>query len=152
MKLAFSVTFHRDLGTVETFLRMTFRPGHAFCLYVDSKASPAVHRVASEITECYKKHFGATSTIFKVDSPAEIYWGHISMVEADLHCLQELLYRDFEWKYFLNLPGSMLPAFGIEEMEDILDQGLKGGSFAVSYPSPQSEWKRFQYKHSLFYW
>ncbi len=74
------------------------------------------------------------------------------MVEADLRCLRELLQRDPDWRYFLNLPGSMLPAFSIRETEDILQRGLRGGSLAMSYPVPEVERDRFLFKHSLKHW
>ncbi len=149
VKLAFSLTFHQDLGTIETFLKMTFRPGHAFCLYVDAKAPESFHRAVSQMVDCYKSHFRDTATIFKVERPVDIYWGHISTVEADLYCLRELLRRDPGWRYFLNLPGSMLPAFSINQIEHVLDKGLGGESFVISYPPAKDEGWRFKFKHSL---
>ncbi len=76
MRLAFSLTFHRDLGSVETFLRTTFRPGHSFCLYVDAKAPESVHRGAEEVARCYRKHY-PSANVFKLEDTVDVYWGHI---------------------------------------------------------------------------
>ncbi len=41
----------------------------------------------------------------------EVYWAHISLLEADLKCLELLLDKDKDWQYYLNLAGSELPRF-----------------------------------------
>ena len=48
----------------------------------------------------------------------QVYWGHISIVYAEMSCLQDLL--RYKWKYFINLSGFMFPAHSNRELVEIL--------------------------------
>ena len=36
----------------------------------------------------------------------EVYWGHSSILEAELFCLQDLLQSNKSWEYAIDLTGS----------------------------------------------
>ena len=36
----------------------------------------------------------------------EVYWGHSSILEAELFCLQDLLQNNKSWEYAIDLTGS----------------------------------------------
>ncbi len=55
-----------------------------------------------------RKHY-AGAKIWLVENATEVFWAHISMVEADMACLELLLNHDQSWVYYLNLAGSELP-------------------------------------------
>ncbi len=57
------------------------------------------------------------ATFFMVPDPQSIYWGHISLLDADMRCLELLLEKNSEWKYYINLAGSELPSLPVEAME-----------------------------------
>ena len=59
-----------------------------------------------------------------------IYWAHISMLMADIKCLDLLLKSDitklYQWQYFINQPGTALPTMKVNEIAEVLSQ-YKGG-------------------------
>ncbi len=44
-----------------------------------------------------------------VSQTENIYWGDISLLNADLACLDLLLQNDQVWQYYFNLAGTELP-------------------------------------------
>ena len=52
-----------------------------------------VFEAVNRLVQCYKKQF-PESNIFVVKRPIAVYWGHISVLEADLICLDELMKSD----------------------------------------------------------
>jgi len=48
----------------------------------------------------------------------QVYWGHISIVYAEMNCLRDLLH--YKWKYFINLSGFMFPAHSNRDLVRIL--------------------------------
>jgi len=48
----------------------------------------------------------------------QVYWGHISIVYAEMNCMLDLL--RYKWKYFINLSGFMFPAHSNRELVEIL--------------------------------
>ena len=63
-----------------------------------------------------------------------IYWAHISMLMADIKCLDLLLKSDSTWQYYINQPGTALPTMKVEEISKILHQH-KGPCNTSSYMS-----------------
>ena len=85
--------------------------------------------------------------------PAEsvsTYWGHISLVESDLKCI-ELLEAEFsDWTHVMNLAGSELPTRTIGEIESTIRSKLgKNQSFAFSRPMPEKFKQHIELKHKL---
>ncbi len=63
----------------------------------------------------YRKQY-SDAKIFVAPSRKEIYWGHISLLEADLACHELLYSRHDEWKFYLNLAGSELPRYMLKRL------------------------------------
>ena len=36
----------------------------------------------------------------------EVYWGHSSILQAELLCLKDLLYNNRSWQYAIDITGS----------------------------------------------
>ena len=55
-----------------------------------------------------------------------IYWSDFSLLQADLECMQELLFRHDQWNYFINQAGTALPSvrFVLLRFPYILREGL----------------------------
>jgi hypothetical protein len=81
-----------------------------------------------------------------VPDPDPVYWGHMSLLNSDLRCLKLLLAQDKEWKYYMNLAGSEMLGVPIEVMEQMIDQRLQGGSYAISNILDP---KRIKYKYMI---
>jgi len=48
----------------------------------------------------------------------QVYWGHISIMLAEMSCMRDLL--QYRWKYFINLSGFMFPAHSNYDLVQIL--------------------------------
>jgi hypothetical protein len=59
------------------------RPWNIHCIHVDQKAPRRVHDSVEALTSCYNKKFGA-GRIFVIRNPISVFWGHISVLDADL--------------------------------------------------------------------
>ena len=46
------------------------------------------------------------SYISQSSENTEVYWGHYSILEAELLCLQDLLHNNKSWQYAIDLAGS----------------------------------------------
>ena len=72
--------------------------------------------------------------MFVVEKPHPIYWAHISMLMADIRCLDLLLQSDasrlYQWQYFINQPGTALPIMKVDKIAALLGK-YKGHCDAV---------------------
>ena len=60
-KLAFSILVHHNAGILAEQLRLIFHPSHAYCIFVDEKATDTFKKTVNATVECYKsRNPGAT--------------------------------------------------------------------------------------------
>ena len=71
------------------------------------QASLRVRRAATGIVKSYQSQFN-TSQIFISSKDIPVYWAHISVIDAELICLNDLL-KLSSWKYVITTAGSELP-------------------------------------------
>ena len=118
--LAFSHLVHHEIGVFEAFLAVNFRPSDRHCIYIDKKAESKVTDAVHGLVKCYHEKFFSdlpveerNGKLFVYDWTNPVIWGHISVLEADMACLRQLLSDDQNnpnpWKYYFNLAGSELP-------------------------------------------
>ena len=100
--IAFSILLYKDVDRVERLLRAIYRPHNVYCLHVDGKAPSGVHRATAGLANCFNNVFVASRLV-------DVVWGHFSVLEADLICMQDLLTKHATWKYFINLTGQEFP-------------------------------------------
>ena len=53
-----------------------------------------------------------------------IYWSDFSLLQADLECMEELLFRHEHWKYFINQAGTALPSVRFVQLGFTFKEGL----------------------------
>lgn len=147
VRLAFSILVHTNVGIFETLLQMIFQPYHSYCIHIDTKSSEVLRKAVTNIIRCFQETFPKTQ-IFLADFPISVYWGHISMVDAELQCLQLLYDRDPHWQYYLNLAGSEMPLVSMSEIEKILSTGHVP-NIIQTYPMPQFHIERYKFSHTL---
>nr|XP_056710948.1 N-acetyllactosaminide beta-1,6-N-acetylglucosaminyl-transferase-like [Euleptes europaea] len=100
--LAYSITLHKDFGTFERAFRALYAPHNVYCVHVDEKAPAAFKRAVGRLLGCFPNAFLA--------SRAEpVVYAGISRLQADLHCMRDLLRSGTRWKYLLNLCGQDFP-------------------------------------------
>ncbi len=109
--IAFSILVYGDIEQVERLLRAIYMPQNYYCLHVDTKAPDVMHRAVRSIVRCFPNVFVASRL-------ERVFWGHISVVRAEMNCLQDLL--QYHWKYFINLSGQMFPLHSNRDLIKIL--------------------------------
>lgn len=140
--MAYSHLIHHDIGIFETFMAIHFRPKDLHCIYVDLKASGLILKAVKGLIKCYNEKFSGSSSddpaVFLYEYRGPVWWGHISVLDADLACLRQLVNSKREWKYFMNLAGSELPLKTVAEMHKIL-KNLDGQSITEGGPLTNKE-------------
>ena len=96
---------------------------------------------------CYKSSFPGAA-IHVHPSPEEIFWGHASILRADLACLRLLLDQEPKWTHYMNLVSSALPTSPAEGLERRV-LALEGASMVESMWTPRNFQERYLYKHTL---
>jgi len=113
--IAFSLLTYEDLEQTERLLRLVYRPHNLYCIHVDRKSDPEVHRGIKAMADCLLNVIVARPTI-------NVTWGEITVLQAELLCIKHLLaHSGVHWKYFINLVGRDLPLRTNEELVKILD-------------------------------
>jgi len=111
--IAFSLLTYENLEQTERLLRLIYRPHNVYCIHVDAKSPPALLRALEAIAKCL-------DNVFVADPPVSVLWGNISVVNAELVCIRQLLQHDQRWKYFINLVGRDMPLRTNRELVRIL--------------------------------
>ena len=135
VKFAFSHQVHKSVGILEIFLALMFRPRNFHCVHVDLKAPLRVHEAVAALASCYNRRFGA-GKIEVIRNPRPVFWGHISVLAADLACLRLSLERSPDWTYFVNTAGTELPVAGYPNFEAVAAKA-EGGNVLESYKLPK---------------
>ena len=117
--LAFSIVAYKDVEQIERLLRSIYMPQNFYCMHIDAKADKSVYSTIKSITRCFPN-------VFIAEHRANIYWGEIGVLMAEIHCMRELVkhYRG-KWKYFMNLTGQEFPLKTNYELVRIL-KAFKG--------------------------
>ena len=113
--LAYFISAYTDSRNIELQLSTIFRPHNSYCYHVDTKADNIFKVTLENIIKCYK-HKYQDSYIAVSSRSVPVYWGHFSIVEAELICLQDLLNNGRRWEYATNLAGSEMVLFSNEEL------------------------------------
>ena len=130
--IAFSHIVHHEIGIFEMFMASMYRPQNSHCIYIDRKASKLIHSAVQAIVNCYNERFSdSKGKLYVYDWTDPIYWGHISLLEADLRCLRSLLENNNRWEYYVNTAGSELPLVTYPEFVNKLQEA--GGSIIDSF-------------------
>ena len=69
----------------------------------------------SRLLTCYRARYPGTY-IQEARSQTPFYWGHWSIVQAELNCLKDLYNDDQRWKYAVDLAGSELMVLSNAEL------------------------------------
>ena len=108
--IAFSILMYDGVEQVERLLRSIYAPQNVYCIHVDHKADDAVLAAMMSVSRCFPNVFIASRL-------QSVYWGHISIVLAEMNCLHDLM--PYRWRYFINLSGQMFPFHSNAELVKI---------------------------------
>eukprot|EP00094_Tigriopus_californicus_P014087 TCALIF_13643-PA protein Name:"Similar to GCNT2 N-acetyllactosaminide beta-1,6-N-acetylglucosaminyl-transferase, isoform B (Homo sapiens)" AED:0.12 eAED:0.20 QI:79/0/0/0.66/1/1/3/0/349 len=123
--LAFAISAHFQVGILELFFATSFDPQDSYCIHLDAKADEKVTKAVNQMVKCYQwKH--PKATIITVDDPISVFWGHFSVLEADLKCMQLLRTRNAHWNLVINPAGTELPLKPMPEIRRHLEKFPNG--------------------------
>ena len=113
--LAYFISAYTDARNIELQLSTMFRPHNSYCYHIDTNAENMFKLTVENIVKCYNGKYH-DSYIALSSRSVPVYWGHFSIVEAELICLEDLLNNGRNWKYASDLAGSEMVLFSNEEL------------------------------------
>ena len=96
------------------------------------------------ILKCYRDKYRGTC-IKQSSQSVPVYWGHFSIVEAELLCLKDLLNTGRNWSFVLNMAGSEVMLLTNRELVANLSANL-GEIYTESFPLPDHNLDRIKYQ------
>ena len=141
LPIAFGLTVHKDSRLLDRILRAIYMPNNVYCIHIDKKSSEVFRKAIQAIIRCLPNVFIAANSV-------DVTWGHISVVQAQFSCMEELLKSQVKWKYYISLVGQDFPLYDNKQIVKAL-QGLNNinniGSFPMMDKSESSLRTKFVY-------
>ncbi|XP_005095771.1 N-acetyllactosaminide beta-1,6-N-acetylglucosaminyl-transferase [Aplysia californica] len=117
--IAYSLVAYTDTETALRLLRSIYRVQNVYCIHVDISATSRTMGALTSVVSCLPNAFISSRRV-------NVQWGHFTVLEAELICLQDL-WRHKKWKYFINLTGQEFPLKNNFELVKIL-KSYKGAN------------------------
>ncbi|XP_052791269.1 beta-1,3-galactosyl-O-glycosyl-glycoprotein beta-1,6-N-acetylglucosaminyltransferase-like [Mya arenaria] len=111
--VAYSILLYKEVEQAERLMRALYTPRNVFCLHVDMDAPPKVHQAVQGIADCFPN-------VFVVSRKEYMVYAGFTRLQADINCMQDLIQRNRDWKYFINLPSQQFPIKTNKEIVQIL--------------------------------
>lgn len=143
--LAFIILTHDHFEQTLRLLRALYETGDAICIHVDQDADESLFYALDKMASCLN-HVIVTPRRFSIT------WGSISLVDALLSCMDELLNSPVKWRYVFNYAGSAFPVRTNSEMALIMEflgdfnlvEGVPGSRF-----KSRTEMKKAKPPHNI---
>ena len=139
--IAFILVVYTNPGQVLRFLKSIYRPHNLYCIHPDARQSQNFADYFKAVERCI-------NNVFVVSKPVNVYYGDISILDAQLHCMQDLMKypATYSWKYVINLSGREIPLKTNRELVQILMK-LNGYSAVNLVDMSSFIWKdRFEHE------
>ena len=127
--IAFGLTVYKGVRLFERILQAIYMPHNVYCIHIDKKSPEVFHRVVKAMTRCLPNVFLASKRM-------DVVWGHISVVQAQLSCMEELLQSSVRWKYYISLIGQDFPLYDNKQIVAALKRLQNMNSIGSSRPIP----------------
>merc|ERR1719342_878809 len=145
--LAYVITAFTDPRNVELSLATIFRPHNSYCIHIDQKSDKIFRETLENIMTCYRNKF-SDSWIFSSNVSESVVWGHYSIVQAELNCLNDLMESNRNWLYALDMAGSEVMTYTNKELVANLSANL-GEIYTESFPMSAFNLNRLKWKTVL---
>ena len=136
LPIAFGLTVHKDSRLLDRILRAIYMPNNVYCIHIDKKSSEVFRKAIQAIIRCLPNVFIAANSV-------DVTWGHISVVQAQFSCMEELLKSQVKWKYYISLVGQDFPLYDNKQIVKAL-QGLNNTNNIESYPMAKRQLSRMK--------
>ena len=94
-------------------LKYLYRPHNIYCIHIDKKSPKWWTDGLRQFTKCFNNVFISTKQV-------HIVYGSVSILDAHLSCLKDLVKTTAEWRYVITLNSPEIPLVTNKEMVDIL--------------------------------
>ena len=141
LPIAFGLTIHRSARLLERILRAIYMPNNVYCIHIDKTSLSVFRKAIQAIIRCLPNVFIAASSV-------DVTWGHISVVQAQFSCMEELLKSTVKWKYYISLVGQDFPLYDNKQIVRAL-HGLNNTNNIKSFPVPNEFLGRTKFVHIL---
>ena len=119
--IAYILVIYTNAGQMIRLLKSIYRPQNTYCINPDAKQKMEFTNIFGAISRCL-------DNVFVVSRPISVYYGHHTIMDAQLNCMDDLMKRPKDsWKYMINLCGREVPLKTNREIVESLIK-LKGYS------------------------
>ena len=131
LPIAFSLTVYKGSRLLDRILRAIYMPNNVYCIHIDKKSPEVFRKAIQAIIRCLPNVFIAANSV-------DVIWGHITVVQAQFSCMEELLKSQVKWKYYISLVGQDFPLYDNKQVVKAL-QALNNTNNIESFPMPKSQ-------------
>ena len=128
MSIAYVIVAYKGAGLLERLLRAIYMPQNIYCLHLDKKSPEIFKRAVHSFVRCLPN-------VFVTKKLVDVVWGHISVLQAELNCMEDLLDSSVPWKYLITLVAQDFPLYDNKGIVQGLKQ-LNGLNNIESYVMP----------------
>ena len=141
LPIGYSLTIYKDARLFERILQAIYMPNNIYCIHIDKKSPEVFRRAIQAMIRCLPN-------VFICANSSDVVWGHFSIVQAQLNCMEELLQSSVKWKYYINLVGQDFPLYDNRQIVAAL-QNLNNTNNIESFPMPEHNKDRTKMVHTL---
>ena len=139
--IAFGFTVYKNARLFERILQAIYMPSNVYCVHIDKKSPEVFRKAIQAMIRCLPNVFIASNSV-------DVNWGHITLVQAHISCMKELLKSSVKWRYYINLTGQGFPLYNNMEIVRAL-QNLNNFNNIASRPMPEKFENRTKFVHKL---
>ena len=141
LPIAYAFTIYKGARLFERILQAIYMPNNVYCIHIDKKSPEVFRRAIQAMIRCL-------SNVFISVNSTDVVWGHFSVVQAQLNCMEELLQSPVKWKYYISLVGQDFPLYDNKQIVQAL-QSLNNFNSIDSVPLRRGEKKRTKLAYLL---
>ena len=139
--IAYTLQVYRSAPLLERLLRRIYMPHNVYCIHIDKKSSDEFRRAVIEIIRCLPN-------VFVTRKDVDVIYFHISILQAQLNCMMDLLQSSIKWKYLVNLVGQDMPLYRNIEIVEALKR-LNGFNNIESQDMPPKHLNRIAHVYEF---
>ncbi|CAH1772515.1 unnamed protein product [Owenia fusiformis] len=107
--IAYILSVHHNVEQVEFLLRNIYSSQNLYCIHLDKKSTESFQDAIQYIARCFDN--------VMVSSKLEnVVIGGPGRLKGEINCMRDLLNKDQQWKYAINLAGTDFPLKTKEEI------------------------------------
>jgi len=122
--LAYILQLYKGAGLFVKQLQFIYMPQNIYCINIDKSSSTVFVSAVEQIVRCLPN-------VFVTEKRIKVIYLHVSTLQAQLNCMEDLLESSVPWRYLFNLCGQDFPLYPNKGIVQAL-QALNGRTNAES--------------------